>query len=435
MAQPKLYIETYGCQMNVNDSEVVASILGKNGFEMTETIEDASLIILNTCAVRDHAENKIFQRLNVIKKLKKTNNELLVGVIGCMAERLKEQLFERDVKVDVVCGPDSYRNIPELVNIARKNNQAINVHLSDSETYSDINPMRLGHNRLSAFISIMRGCDNFCTYCIVPYTRGRERSRDAQSIIDEAKNLEANGYKEVTLLGQNVNSYNFESFTFPKLMEAVALAVPSMRVRFTTSHPKDLSDDLLQVMAQYNNICNFIHLPVQSGSTQVLEFMNRKYTREWYLNRIASIKKYLPDVAISTDILSGFCNETEENHQDTLSLMKLVAFDSAFMFKYSVRPGTLAAKRYEDNVPEDIKLRRLNEIITLQNELSRKSNENDIGKTFEVLVEGDSKKSGEEFFGRTPQNKVVVFPKRNAKVGDFVNVTIKGFTSATLIGE
>lgn len=435
MAQPKLYIETYGCQMNVNDSEVVASILGKNGFEMTETIEDASLIILNTCAVRDHAENKIFQRLNVIKKLKKTNNELLVGVIGCMAERLKEQLFERDVKVDVVCGPDSYRNIPELVNIARKNNQAINVHLSDSETYSDINPMRLGHNRLSAFISIMRGCDNFCTYCIVPYTRGRERSRDAQSIIDEAKNLEANGYKEVTLLGQNVNSYNFESFTFPKLMEAVALAVPSMRVRFTTSHPKDLSDDLLQVMAQYNNICNFIHLPVQSGSTQVLEFMNRKYTREWYLNRIASIKKYLPDVAISTDILCGFCNETEENHQDTLSLMKLVAFDSAFMFKYSVRPGTLAAKRYEDNVPEDIKLRRLNEIITLQNELSRKSNENDIGKTFEVLVEGDSKKSGEEFFGRTPQNKVVVFPKRNAKVGDFVNVTIKGFTSATLIGE
>jgi len=435
MGNPKLYIETYGCQMNTNDSEVVASVLCNSGFEVTETIEEASLIILNTCAVRDHAENKIFQRLIVIKKLKTTNHDLLVGVIGCMAERLKEQLFERNVKVDIVCGPDSYRKIPELVAIAGKNNQAINVHLSDSETYSDISPMHLGHNRLSAFISIMRGCDNFCTYCIVPYTRGRERSRDAQSIIEEAKNLEKNGFKEVTLLGQNVNSYNHEDFTFPKLMEAVAQAVPSMRVRFTTSHPKDLSNDLLVVMAANNNICKNIHLPVQSGSTNVLELMNRKYTREWYLDRIAAIKQIVPDVTLSTDILSGFCNETEEDHQDTLSLMKTVGFDTAFMFKYSVRPGTLAEKRFEDNIPEDIKLRRLNEIINLQNELSSLSNEADIDKTFEVLVEGISKKSKEEYYGRTSQNKVVVFPKGDAKIGDFVNVKIKGFTSATLMGE
>ena len=435
MANPKLYIETYGCQMNVNDSEVVASVLCKNGYEMTETIEDAGLIILNTCAVRDHAENKVFQRLNVIKKLKKTNTDLLVGVIGCMAERLKEQLFERNVKVDIVCGPDSYRNIPELVNIAGKNNNAINVHLSETETYSDINPMHLGHNRLSAFISIMRGCDNFCTYCIVPFTRGRERSRDAQSIIDEAKNLEQHGFKEVTLLGQNVNSYSYESFTFPKLMEAVAQAVPSMRVRFTTSHPKDLSDDLLYVIAANQNICKYIHLPVQSGSSKVLELMNRKYTREWYLDRIAAIKRIVPEVALSSDILSGFCNETEEDHQDTLSLMKLVGFDSSFMFKYSVRPGTLAEKRFEDNVPEDVKTRRLEEIIAVQRELSHSSNKADIGKSFEVLVEGLSKKSNEELIGRNSQNKMIVFPKGNAKIGDYVTVTITGFTSATLLGK
>ena len=435
MNNPKLYIETYGCQMNTNDSEVVASVLCKNGFEMTETIENSDLILLNTCAVRDHAENKIFQRLNVIKKIKKSNPELLVGVIGCMAERLKEQLFDRNVKVDIVCGPDSYRNIPELVAIAGKNNQAINVYLSETETYSDIDPMHLGHNRLSAFISIMRGCNNFCTYCIVPFTRGRERSRDVQSIIEEARNLERNGFKEISLLGQNVNSYNYEDYTFPKLIEAVANAVPSMRVRFTTSHTKDLSDDLLVVIAANQNICKNIHLPVQSGSTKVLELMNRKYTREWYLDRIAAIKRIVPEASLSTDILCGFCNETEEDHQDTLSLMKIVAFDSAFMFKYSVRPGTLAEKRFEDNVPEDIKTRRLEEIIAVQRELSHNRNQLDIGKTVEVLVEGISKKSNDKLYGRNSQNKTIVFPKGNAKVGDFVNIKITGFTSATLLCE
>jgi len=435
MANTKLYIETYGCQMNVNDSEVVASVLCKDGFEMTESIDNAGLIILNTCAVRDHAENKVFQRLNVIKKLKKTNQDLLVGVIGCMAERLKEQLFERNVKVDIVCGPDSYRNIPELVKIAGKNNHAINTHLSETETYSDITPMHLGHNRLSAFVSIMRGCDNFCTFCIVPFTRGRERSRDLDSIIEEVKNLERNGFKEVTLLGQNVNSYVHEETTFPILMDTVAKAVPQMRVRFTTSHPKDLSNDLLEVMAANNNICKNIHLPVQSGSSKVLKTMNRKYTREWYLDRIAAIKQIVPGVTLSTDIMCGFCNETEEDHLETLSLMKEVAFDTAFMFKYSVRPGTLAEKRFEDNVAEEIKLRRLNEIITVQNELSSISNENDKGKIYEVLVEGVSKKSNDEYYGRTSQNKVVVFPKASAKIGDFVSVKINGFTSATLMGE
>jgi len=435
MNNPKLYIETYGCQMNTTDSEVVASVLCKNGFEMTETIENSDLILLNTCAVRDHAENKIFQRLNVIKKLKKSNPELLVGVIGCMAERLKEQLFDRNVKVDIVCGPDSYRNILELVAIASKNNKAINVYLSETETYSDIDPMHLGHNRLSAFISIMRGCNNFCTYCIVPFTRGRERSRDVQSIIEEARDLERNGFKEISLLGQNVNSYNYEDYTFPKLIEAVAKAVPSMRVRFITSHPKDLSDDLLVVIAANQNICKNIHLPVQSGSTKVLELMNRKYTREWYLDRIAAIKRIVPEASLSTDILCGFCNETEEDHQDTLSLMKIVAFDSAFMFKYSVRPSTLAEKRFEDNVPEDIKTRRLEEIIAVQRELSHNSNQLDRGKTVEVLVEGISKKSNDKLYGRNSQNKTIVFPKGNAKVGDFVNIKITGFTSATLLGE
>jgi len=435
MNPPKLYIETYGCQMNVNDSEVVASILAQNGFENTEAIDDASLILLNTCAVRDHAENKIFQRLNVIKKLKKTNPDLLVGVIGCMAERLKDQLFERNVKVDIVCGPDSYRNIPELVKIARQNNHAINVHLSDSETYSDVDPLRLGHNRLSAFISIMRGCNNFCTYCIVPYTRGRERSRDTNSIVNEAMNLAKNGYKEITLLGQNVNSYLFEGVTFPALMAKVADSVPGVRIRFSTSHPKDLSDDLLVVMASHANICRSIHLPVQSGSSKVLEAMNRKYTREWYLGRIDSIRRHLPDATITTDILSGFCGETEEDHQEMLSLMKTVGFDASFMFKYSVRPGTLAEKRFNDDVPEDVKTRRLNEIIALQNELSKTSNKNDVGKTFEVLVEGASKKDDNELFGRTSQNKVVVFSKNNHKPGDIVKLRITSASSATLKGE
>lgn len=434
MIIPKLYIETYGCQMNINDSEVVASILATDGYVMTETIEEASLIILNTCAVRDHAENKIFQRLNVIKKLKKANADLLVGVIGCMAERLKDQLFERDLKVDLVCGPDSYRSIPELARIATKNNHAINVHLSDSETYSDIDPLRLGHNRLSAFISIMRGCNNFCTYCIVPYTRGRERSRDAASIIQEAQNLQENGYKEVTLLGQNVNSYLHEDISFPKLVKMVAEAVPSMRLRFTTSNPKDLSDELLLVMASVPNVCHSIHLPFQSGSNKVLEKMNRKYTREWYLGRIAAIRQHVPDAAITADILCGFCDETEEDHQDTLNLMKEARFDAAFMFKYSVRPGTLAAKQFDDNVPENVKTRRLNEIIALQNQLSKESNKHDVGKIFEVIVEGTSKKNDNELFGRTPQNKVVVFPRGQHKTGDKVMVKISSASSATLKG-
>ena len=421
--------------MNINDSEVVASILSQNGYIITEDISSASLILLNTCAVRDHAENKIFQRLNVIKKLKQKNSSLLVGVIGCMAERLKDQLFEKNVKVDLVCGPDSYRKIPELVGIASKTLHAINIHLSDSETYSDIDPMRLGNNRLSAFVSIMRGCNNFCTYCIVPYTRGRERSRDHESIINEIDVLSKNGYKEVTLLGQNVNSYNHEGLSFPELMDKIASTFPKLRIRFTTSHPKDLSDALILIMAKHPNICDNIHLPVQSGSSKMLEVMGRKYSREWYLDRISIIRKHLPNATITSDILSGFCTETEDDHQQTLSLMKEVAFDSSFMFKYSVRPGTIASKKLPDDVPEDVKTRRLNEIIELQNKLSSESNKKDVGKRFEVLVEGASKKSKESLFGRTPQNKSVVFEKKESKIGDVVTVVITGATSATLIGE
>lgn len=435
-----LYIETYGCQMNVNDSEVVASILADIGYTITEDIETANLILLNTCSIRENAENKVFQRLHVLKKLKaKAKTDILIGVIGCMAERLKEQLLDKEIKADIVAGPDSYRDLPQLVEFAQNNTKAINVHLSDTETYSDIDPKRINSNKLSAFISIMRGCNNFCTYCIVPYTRGRERSRDAASIVNEAKRLFENGYKEVTLLGQNVNSFNFdngsENISFARLLELVAQIDSTLRVRFTTSHPKDLGDDVINIMAQYPNICKNIHLPVQSGSTNVLKKMNRGYTREWYINRIEAIKKAMPECTISTDILSGFCAETEEDHLETLSLMEWVKYDQAFMFKYSERPGTMAHKKLDDDIDDATKTRRLNEIIALQNKLSAESNQADIGKTFEVLVEGVSKKSKEQLFGRTSQNKVVVFPKENVKPGDYVMVKVNSNTSATLIGE
>jgi len=439
MNKQQLYIETYGCQMNINDSEVVASILSKSGFTLTEEINDASLILLNTCSIRENAENKVFQRLTVIKKLKKEKEKLLIGVIGCMAERLRDQLLEKEIDCDIVAGPDSYKNLPNLYTRAAFNKKAIDVVLSKTETYSDVSPHRIGNNKLSAFISIMRGCDNFCTYCIVPYTRGRERSRDAESIIKEAQDLLDKGYKEVTLLGQNVNSYHYktdtEEVSFPRLLELVAQLSPFLRVRFTTSHPKDLGDDLLHVIAKYPNICKNIHLPVQSGSSRVLDVMGRTYDREWFKGRVDAIKNIIPESTISTDILSGFCTETEEDHKETLSIMEYAQFDMAFMFKYSERPGTKAAKTLADDVDDETKTRRLNEIIALQNAISKIRNEKDVGKTYEVLVEGNSKRSDEQLFGRTSQNKVVVFPKENYKPGDYVNVKVESFTSATLIGK
>ncbi|MCQ2605483.1 MAG: tRNA (N6-isopentenyl adenosine(37)-C2)-methylthiotransferase MiaB [Bacteroidales bacterium] len=439
MDMKKLHIETYGCQMNVADSEVVASILKKEGLEYTKDINEADVILLNTCSIREHAENKIFQRLNELKKLRAGKEDLIVGLIGCMAERLKDKLFEKKGLVDIAAGPDSYRSLPSLLEQAYEKKNALDVELSLTETYSEIFPYRYDDNGISAFVSIMRGCNNFCSYCIVPYTRGRERSRDAQSIIDEVKQLAAKGYKEVTLLGQNVNSYSYEnegqSVTFPQLLEQVALAVPNMRIRFTTSHPKDLSDDLLYVMAKYDNLAKWIHLPVQSGSTTVLQRMNRRYTREWYLDRVAAIRRILPEASITTDIMCGFSDETEAEQEETLSLMKEVGYDTAFMFKYSEREGTVASKRMPDNVPDDVKTKRLNDIIAVQNELSRMKNAEDEGKVFEVLVEGVSKKDEGEWKGRSSQNKTVVFPANNVKPGDFVKVKILSSSSATLRGE
>lgn len=439
MNKRSVYIETYGCQMNVNDSEVVAAILEKEGFDYTEEIAQAQLILLNTCSIREHAENRVFQRLHEIKKLRNENPTLLIGVIGCMAERLREQLFDNDLLADIVAGPDAYRNLPELISIAENSRKAINTHLSDAETYADIMPYRVGNNRISSFVSIMRGCNNFCSYCIVPYTRGRERSRDVASILHEVEQLQKSGYKEVTLLGQNVNSYSFDNegtiIHFSELLEQVAQIAPEMRVRFTTSHPKDMDDSVLHVMARNANIGRWIHLPVQSGSSTVLDRMNRKYTREYYLKRVAAIRKIVPDVSITTDILSGFSNETEEEHAETLSLMNEVAYDLAYMFKYSERPGTLASKKMPDTIDEETKIRRLNEIISLQNSISRLQNNADVGKVFDVLVEGRSKKNENELKGRNSQNKTVIFPKGNAKVGEFVKVRIKSATSATLIGE
>ena len=438
----KLYIETYGCQMNVADSEVVASILGMAGYSLTENIEEADAILLNTCSIRDNAEQKIVSRLTFLASLRRKRgkkHKLIVGVIGCMAERVRETLINNH-GVDVVAGPDSYLDLPNLFAAAEKGETAINVKLSTTETYREVIPVRIGPNPISGFISIMRGCNNFCSYCIVPYTRGRERSREAESILNELADLRKRGFKEVTLLGQNVNSYKYTSadgtvITFPKLLAMVAEAAPDMRVRFTTSHPKDMSDETIDTIAKYHNICNHIHLPVQSGSNSVLKNMNRKYTREWYLDRIAAIKRTIPDCGISTDMFTGFYNESEEDFEQTLSLMREVGFDSSFMFKYSERPGTLASREMKDNIPEEVKIDRLNRMIALQNELSLASNKKDVGKTFEVLAEGVSKRSTAQMVGRTQQNKTVVFDKGNTKVGDLVNVTIDEVSSATLIGH
>jgi len=433
----KLFIETYGCQMNVADSEVVASIMEMDGFELTDKIMDANAIFVNTCSVRDNAEQKVVQRLKYFQSLKRKNKKLIIGVIGCMAERVKDELITEH-GVNIVVGPDAYLDIPNLINTVETGEKAINVELSKTETYKDVLPTRIGAS-ISGFVSIMRGCDKFCTYCIVPYTRGRERSRDVESILNEIKDLQSKNYKEVTLLGQTVNSYKYEhdgkTIYFPELLSIVAEAAPNMRIRFTTSHPKDMNDETLEVIAKYPNLCRFIHLPVQSGSNKILQLMNRKYTREWYLDRIAAIKRILPDATIGTDIFCGFHDETEEDHQETLSLMREVHFDMAFMFKYSERPGTVAAKRMPDNVPEEVKLRRLAEIIDLQNILSFESNQNDVGKTFEVMVEGFSKRSKEQLFGRTSQSKVVIFPRQGRKIGEFIQVKILSASSATLIGE
>lgn len=438
----KLYIETYGCQMNVADSEVVASILGMAGYSLTENIEEADAILLNTCSIRDNAEQKIVSRLTFLASLRRKRgkkHKLIVGVIGCMAERVRETLINNH-GVDVVAGPDSYLDLPNLFAAAEKGETAINVKLSTTETYREVIPVRIGPNPISGFISIMRGCNNFCSYCIVPYTRGRERSREAESILNELTDLRKRGFKEVTLLGQNVNSYKYTSadgtvITFPKLLAMVAEAAPDMRVRFTTSHPKDMSDETIDTIAKYHNICNHIHLPVQSGSNSVLKNMNRKYTREWYLDRIAAIRRIIPDCGISTDMFTGFYNESEEDFEQTLSLMREVGFDSSFMFKYSERPGTLASREMKDNIPEEVKIDRLNRMIALQNELSLASNKKDVGKTFEVLAEGVSKRSTAQMVGRTQQNKTVVFDKGNTRVGDLVNVTIDEVSSATLIGH
>lgn len=436
-AEKKLYIETYGCQMNTADSEVVASIMQMDGYVMTEDINEADAIFVNTCSVRDNAEQKVISRLKFLNNLKrKRQGKLTIGVIGCMAERVKEELI-KDHGVDLVAGPDAYLDIPNLAGAVERGEKAINVELSKTETYKDVIPSRIG-NPLSGFISIMRGCDNFCSYCIVPYTRGRERSRDVDSILAELKDLGTKGYKEITLLGQNVNSYRFKNkviVDFPELLKQVAETAPNIRIRFTTSHPKDMSDKTLEVMAAYPNLCRSIHLPVQSGSNRILQLMKRKYTREAYLERIAAIRCYLPEATITTDIFAGFCSETEEDHQETLALMREVKFDMAFMFKYSERPGTYAADHLPDDVPEGIKIRRLNEIISLQGQLSLTSNKADIGKTFEVLVEGFSKRSKDHFFGRTSQNKVVIFPRKGRRIGELVQVKITDASSATLKGE
>ena len=434
----KLFIETYGCQMNVADSEVVASIMEMDGFELTENIEDANAIFVNTCSVRDNAEQKVVQRLKFFQSMKRKNKKLIVGVIGCMAERVKDELIT-DHGVNIVVGPDAYLDIPNLINSVESGEKAINVELSKTETYKDVLPTRIGAS-ISGFVSIMRGCDKFCTYCIVPYTRGRERSRDVESILNEIRDLKSKNYKEVTLLGQTVNSYHFVRedgvvVGFPELLAIVAEMVPDMRIRFTSPHPKDMTDETIMAMAKYPNICRFIHLPVQSGSNKILQLMNRKYTREWYLDRVATMRRLIPDVSIGTDIFCGFSDETEEDHQDSLLLMREAKFDMSFMFKYSERPGTVAAKRMPDNVPEDVKIRRLNEIIAVQNELSLISNQNDIGKVYEVMVEGFSKRSKEQLFGRTSQNKVVIFPREGRHIGEFIKIKVLSVSSATLIGE
>ena len=437
-AEKKLFIETYGCQMNVADSEVVASIMQMDGYALTEKIEEADAIFVNTCSVRDNAEQKIYGRLQYFQSLRKKKKQLIVGVMGCMAERVKEELIQVH-HADLVVGPDAYLDLPNLVGAVERGEKAINVELSTQETYKDVIPLKLPGVHISGFVSIMRGCNNFCTYCIVPYTRGRERSRDVESILNEIRDMRDKGFKEVTLLGQNVNSYRFERndevITFPRLLALVAEEVPQMRVRFTTSHPKDMSDETLEVIAAHDNLCKMIHLPAQSGSDRILKEMNRKYTRAWYLDRIAAIRRILPACAISTDLFCGFHSETEADYEQTLSLMREVGYDSAFLFKYSERPGTYASKHLPDDVLEEEKIRRLQGMIDLQNQLSEESNRRDIGKTFEVLIEGFSKRSREQLFGRTSQNKVVIFDKQDLHVGQFIQVKITRASSATLFGE
>lgn len=432
----KLYIETYGCQMNVNDTEVIFSILGKEGYQRTEDINEADVIMANTCSIRDNAEQRIWGRIEQFAHHRKKRGAI-VGIVGCMAERLKDSLLDSH-KVDLVAGPDSYRTLPELLSRITPDNPQINVMLSHEETYGDITPVRIDKNGVSAFISIMRGCNNVCSYCVVPYTRGAERSRDPHTIVREACDVWSKGYKEVTLLGQNVDSYLWkgpdgESVNFAKLLSMVAEISPELRVRYSTSHPKDISDEVIETMAKYDNICKCIHLPVQSGSDAMLEKMRRRYNREWYLERVAKIKSVMPDCSITTDIIAGFCGETEQDHQDTLSIMKIVGYDYAYMFAYSERPGTLAAKNYPDDIPVEEKTRRLNEIIELQNTLSLESNKRDVGKVFRVLVEGPSKRNPDELCGRASNNKMCVFPDKNHKVGDYVDVKVLSCTSATLI--
>ena len=429
----KLFIETYGCQMNVADSEVVASVMQMAGYDTCESVDEADAVFLNTCSVRDNAEQKIYHRLEALGAIKR-KRPLIVGVLGCMAERVQQDLLENH-GADLVAGPDAYLTLPDLVAQAETGHKAINIELSTTETYKDVVPQRLHGAKLSGFVSIMRGCNNFCHYCIVPYTRGRERSRDVESILREVRDLRDRGFKEVTLLGQNVNSYHTEGLDFPGLLRKVAEEAPQMRVRFTTSHPKDMSDETLRVIAEVPNVCKHIHLPVQSGSDKILKLMNRKYTREWYMDRVAAIRRIIPDCGLSTDIFCGFHSETEEDHQLSLSLMEECAYDSAFMFKYSEREGTYASKHLADDIPEEVKIRRLNEIIALQNRLSAEANARAVGKEFEVLVEGVSKRSREQLFGRTEQNRVVEFNRGNHHVGDLVMVKIISSTSATLLGE
>ncbi len=428
-----LYLETYGCQMNVADSEVVASVMQMAGYEATETIDEADAVFLNTCSVRDNAEQKIYHRLDALDAMRR-KRPMIIGVLGCMAERVKDDLLEHH-HCDLVAGPDAYLSLPDLIAQAETGHKAINIELSTSETYKDVVPQRLHGAKIGGFVSIMRGCNNFCHYCIVPYTRGRERSRDVESILREVRDLRDRGFKEVTLLGQNVNSYHFEDIGFPELLRRVAEEVPTMRVRFTTSHPKDMSDETLHVIADMPNVCKHIHLPVQSGSDRILKLMNRKYTREWYLDRVAAIRRIIPDCGLSTDIFVGYHSETEEDHQLSLSLMREVGYDSAFMFKYSERPGTYASKHLPDDVPEEEKIRRLNELIALQTEISAQQNKKDEGKEFDVLVEGFSKRSRQQLCGRTEQNKMVVFDKGNHHIGETVRVRITNSTSATLFGE
>ena len=438
----KFYIESYGCQMNFSDSEIVASILQQKGFGATRNFEEADLVLLNTCSIREKAEQTVRKRLTEFKKIKLAKPGMLVGVLGCMAERLKAKFLEEEKLVDMVVGPDAYRTLPGLIEEAEDGQKAVNVLLSRDETYADISPVRLDSNGVTAFVSIMRGCNNMCAFCVVPFTRGRERSRDANSIINECRDLFNNGYREVTLLGQNVDSYYWldesinRAVTFAELLEKVALIDPTLRVRFSTSHPKDITDDVLHTMAKYENICRYIHLPVQSGSTRVLQLMNRTYTREWYLAKVARIREVMPDCGLSSDVISGFCTETEDDHRDTLDLMEKSAYDFSYMFMYSERPGTLAARRYTDDVPEEVKKRRLAEIVAIQNRMSLESNQKDVGKSFVVLIEGNSKRSDADWMGRSTHNKVVVFPKANhtLKKGEYARVKVTGCTQATLLG-